>query len=223
VATPIVASRLINRTPRADLVMPRRLPAPDEPPSEYLMVRRGLFHGDGFVQTSTIMAPTDLLRRVPFAGDLRRLQELDWTLRALSHDGVGLVVAAEPLVVWHTDEDRPRVSFDSPWEAQLEWLRGRRSLFTPRAYAACTMSVISAMAAPTRSGRVFRTLLREARRHGRPGLLDYVTFLQIWLLPPHVRHRVRDAIVSRRRRAVPAGAPSAGPCAREAGPPRPSP
>jgi glycosyltransferase involved in cell wall biosynthesis len=195
---PIVASRLINRTPRAELVMPRRLPAPGEPLSEYLTLRRGLFHGDGFIQTSTIMAPTELLRRVPFAVGLRRLQELDWTIRALSHDDVDLLIAAEPLVVWHTDEDRPRVSFDSSWEEQLEWLRRSRPLLTPRAYAAVTMSVISSMAAPTRSAVAFRTLLREARRHGRPSVLDYLAYLQIWLIPPRLRRSVRDLALRRR-------------------------
>jgi glycosyltransferase involved in cell wall biosynthesis len=198
VPMPIVASRLINRTPRAELVMPRRLPAKGEPLSEYLTVRRGLFHGDGFIQTSTILAPTELLRRVPFTVGLRRLHELDWTMRALSHDDVDLIYAAEPLVVWYTDEDRPRVSFDSPWEESLEWLRSRRPLFTRRAYAAITMSVISSMAAPTRSSKVFWTLLREARRHGRPGVLDYVAFLQIWMIPPQVRRNVRDRALRRR-------------------------
>src|SRR3954471_22950988 len=90
-ALPVVASRLINRTPRAELIMPRRLPEADEPLSEYFTVRRGLFHGEGFIQTSTIMAPTELLRRVPFTVGLRRLQELDWALRATSHDDSGLV------------------------------------------------------------------------------------------------------------------------------------
>jgi glycosyltransferase involved in cell wall biosynthesis len=80
---PVVASRLLMRTPRADLVLPRRLPEPGEQLSEYLTVRRGLFHGEGFIQTSTIMAPTDLLRRVPFTDGLRRLQELDWCLRCM--------------------------------------------------------------------------------------------------------------------------------------------
>jgi glycosyltransferase involved in cell wall biosynthesis len=199
VPMPIVASRLVNRTPRAEFVMPRRLPAAGEPLSEYLTVRRGLFHGDGFIQTSTIMAPTELLRRVPFADGIRRLQELDWTIRALDHADVDLIVAAEPLVIWHTDEDRPRLSLDSPWEESLEWLRRSRPLLTPRAYAAVTMSVISSMAAPTRSARVFRTLLREARQHGRPGALDYLTFLQIWLIPPQLRRSVRDLALSRRR------------------------
>lgn len=199
VPSPIVASRLINRTPRTEFVMPRRLPIDGEPLSEYFAVRRGLFHGDGFIQTSTILAPTELLRRVPFAIGLRRLQELDWTLRALSHDGVDLRFAPEPLVVWNTDEDRPRLTFESPWEESLAWLRRSRPLFTRRAYAAYTMSVISSMAAPTRSPRVFGTLFREAHRHGRPALLDYVTLLQTWLLPPELRRGLRDRILKRRR------------------------
>jgi glycosyltransferase involved in cell wall biosynthesis len=197
VPLPIIASRLINRTPRTEFVLPRRLPAAGEPLSEYFTVRRGLFHGDGFIQTSTIMAPTELLRRVPFAAGLRRLQELDWTMRSLSHDDVDLIIAPEPLVIWHTDENRPRTSFDSPWEEMLEWLRTSRPLLTPRAYAAITMSVISAMAAPTRSLGAFRTLLREARRYGRPGALDYLTFLQIWLVPDQLRRRVRDLALRR--------------------------
>ncbi|GAA0576335.1 glycosyltransferase family 2 protein [Paractinoplanes ferrugineus] len=196
-AAPVVATRMISRTPRADTIMPRRLPAPGEPLSEYFTVRKGLFYGDGFIQTSTIMAPTELLRRVPFTVGLRRQQELDWALRVVREPDVELLYADDALVLWHQDEDRDRISLQNPWEEQLEWLRANRALFTERAYAAYTMSVLSSMAAPTRSGRVFRELLAEARTHGRPGTIDYVTFLQIWSLPPNVRHRLRDAILGR--------------------------
>ena len=201
IAQPIVASRLINKTPRAEYVMPRRLPYPGEPLAEYLTVRRGLFHGEGFIQTSTIMASTELLRRVPFAHGLRRIQELDWTIRALAVDGVDLVFADEPLVIWYQDEDRPRITLQSPWEQQLEWLRRSRPLLTRRAYAAIAMSIVSSMAATTRSARVFRLLLAEARRHGRPRTIDYVTYLQIWLIPPGVRRSLRDLALGRRRAA----------------------
>lgn len=200
-ALPIVASRLINRTPRAESIMPRRLPGPDEPISEYLTVRRGLFYGDGFIQTSTILAPTELFHRIPFTVGLRRQQELDWTLRAVRHDDVELIMTPDALVVWHQDEDRVRISLESPWRGQLDWLRASRELFTPRAYAAFTMSVLSAMAAPTRSPAVFRELLREARGYGRPGALDYLTYLQIWALPPGVRHALRDRVLGRGRSA----------------------
>ncbi|MBT8228262.1 MAG: glycosyltransferase family 2 protein [Dactylosporangium sp.] len=199
VPVPIVASRLFVRTPRTEFVLPHRLPAPDQPTSEYLAVRHGLFHGDGFIQTSTIMAPTDLLLRVPFTDGLRRLQELDWTLRCLELTGTGLVYAPEPLVVWYADENRPRVSFDAPWREAVAWLKQSRSRMTPRAYAALAMSVISAMAATSNSPRVFADLLREARRHGKPGWLDYLTFLQIWLVPSGPRRVVRDFMLSRRR------------------------
>ncbi|BFU44709.1 hypothetical protein KRMM14A1004_29460 [Krasilnikovia sp. MM14-A1004] len=199
VPLPIVATRLINRTPRAAYVMPRRLPRPGEHLSEYFTVRRGLFHGEGFIQTSTILAPTALLRAVPFTVGLRRQQELDWTLRAIRQDGAALVIAEQPLVVWHTDEDRERISLELPWESQLAWLRGSRELFTPRAYAAFTLSVISSMAAATHRPAVLRELLHEARTHGRPGAIDYLTTLQIWLVPPRVRRAVRDRVLSRRR------------------------
>ena len=195
---PIVGSRLFMRTPRAEFVLPRLLPVPGQPTSEYLAVRKGLFHGDGFIQTSTILAPTRLLREVPFTEGLRRLQELDWTLRSLQRPDVGLVYAPEPLVIWYADENRPRVSFDSPWRQSLEWLKETRSRVTPRAYAALAMSVVSSMAVASRSPRVCFGLLREAVVHGRPGLTDYVTFAQIWLIPGGVRRAVRDKIKGRR-------------------------
>jgi glycosyltransferase involved in cell wall biosynthesis len=198
--SPVVATRLISRSPRSDTVMPRRLPGPEEPLSEYFTVRKGLFYGDGFIQTSTIMAPTSLARRVPFTVGLRRQQELDWTLRAVQQEDVELLYAAEPLVLWHQDEDRERISLENPWAEQLAWLRTNRSLFTPRAYSAFTMSVLSSMAAPTRSRQVFAELLREART-GRPGAIDYLTFLQIWTIPPSVRHTLRDKIIGRRASA----------------------
>ena len=196
--TPIIASRLLNRTPRAESILPRRLPADGEPISEYLTVRRGLFYGDGFIQTSTIMAPTELFHRVPFTVGLRRQQELDWTLRAVRFDDVALHVAPEPLVLWHQDENRERISLEMPWREQLDWLRRNRELFTPRAYAAFTMSVLSSMAATTRSPAVFREILAEARGYGRPGALDYLTFLQIWAIPPALRSTLRDRVLGRR-------------------------
>jgi glycosyltransferase involved in cell wall biosynthesis len=202
---PIVASRLFVRTPRAEFVLPRRLPGAGEPLSEYLTVRHGLFHGEGFIQTSTIFAPTELIRRVPFADGLRRLQELDWTLRCLQLDGVALIYAAEPLVVWYADENRPRISSDSPWQQSFEWLKDSRSRLTPRAYSALAMSVVSSMAAPGGGPRAFRDLLREARRHGSPRPLDYLTFLQIWLVPTGMRRAVRDFVLGRRNRSAGAG------------------
>ena len=197
-ARPLVASRLFMRTPRADLVLPRRLPRSDQHPSEYLTVRHGLFHGDGFIQTSTIMAPTTLLAEVPFTVGLRRMQELDWSLRCLELDGVGLVYADQPLVVWHADENRKRISSDSPWRESIEWLKESRGRVTPRAYAALAMSSVASVAVTSGSPKVFVGLLGEALRHGKPGPIDYLTYAQVWLLPPGFRRVVRDRVLGRR-------------------------
>lgn len=221
--TPIVISRLAMRTPRADLVMPRRLPDPGEPLCEYFTVRRGLFHGDGFIQTSTILAPTELLRRVPFDVTVPRCQELDWALRALDHDDVDLVIAPDPLVIWHADENRSRISSGSPWRRMLDWLRSHRGCLTPRAYAALAMSVVSSMAATTRSPRVFGMLLAEARRHGRPHVIDYVTYLQVWLIPPDLRRRLRDLIKGRRPAPEAAPEPVSEPLSEPVSVPEPEP
>jgi hypothetical protein len=92
------------------------------------------------------------------------------------------------------------VSFDAPWRQALEWLEQIRPLVTPRAYAALAMSVVSSMAVASRSPRVFGHLLRQAVRHGRPGATDYLTFLQIWLVPSGLRRVVRDRLLALRKR-----------------------
>ena len=51
---PIVSCRFIMRTETTDVLLSRRLPAPDEPMSEYLFRRTRLFGGERLVQTSTI-------------------------------------------------------------------------------------------------------------------------------------------------------------------------
>lgn len=206
-ALPIVISCLTLKTPRAEFTLPRRLPDDDEPLSEWFSVRRGLFHGDGFIQTSTIMAPTELLRKVPFTVGLRRMQELDWGLRALAEAGTALLIAPQPLVIFNADEDRPRISLESPWREMFEWLQRSRDLVTPRAYAALAMSQVSSMAATTHSPRVAWTLLREAHRHGQPRPMEYLTFAQIWLVPGDLRRRVRDLFSGRHGARPVAAAP----------------
>ncbi len=194
---PIIASRLVARTPGADLLLPRRLPGDDEPLSEYLTVRHHAFRGEGFLSTSTLMAPTALFREVPFKPGLPRVQDWDWLLRAVQIPEVGVEYGSAALSVRHDDEDRPRISTDPGWQAIFDWVTANRSLFTPRAYAAALMGLVSSLAAPSHSPRICGRLLRESLRGGRPGALELVTFAQIWLFPRWVRHAVRDPFIRR--------------------------
>ena len=219
-ASPIVACQLLRRTPRAAFVLPRRLPEPGEHISDYLFVRRGLFHGEGLIQTSTILAPRALFLRVPFAVGLRRGQETDWLLRAFAEPGVGLEVVPETLVLWHTDENRPRMMLNhGVWEATFAWMKESRPRLTPRAYAAYLMSVLSDMAKHEGAWGASRQLLSEAVRRGSPGPLECLTFFNIWVLPLELRHALRDRLLAqgnprpryRRPLATPREVPSIAP------------
>ena len=204
VAMPVIASRLINRTPRADSVMPRRLPADGEPISEYLTVRRGLFYGDGFIQTSTIMAPTALLRRVPFTVGLRRQQELDWTLRAVRHDDVELI---SPPSRWSSGT-RTRTGRGSAWRcpgsSSCEWLRDSRDALHP-AGVRCLhheRPQLDGGAHPQLHG--LPRGAAEARGYGRPGAAGLPDLPADLGIPPQVRRGLRDLVLGRRTPALPA-------------------
>ena len=196
---PIVTCAVEVHTATATYVLPRRAPRPGEPVSEWLTVRRGLFHGEGFVQTSTLLARRSLFLDVPFDERLPRLQEMDWLLRALA-TGAVLQPLDDVLVVWDANPGRARISAIHDWRTTLQWAREHRDRFTPRAYAALLMSNVADMAA-SGDRRGFTTLLREARRHGRPSVMDYVAYLQIWALPPRLRQDLGGRILGRHRPA----------------------
>jgi hypothetical protein len=73
------------------------------------------------------------------------------------------------------------------------------------------MSVLSSMAATTRSFRVFREVLAEARGYGKPTAIDYLTFLQIWAIPPGLRRALRDRVLGRRAASASARSATARP------------
>ena len=194
---PVISGVVAVHTPRATFTLPRRRPAEGEAVSEWLMVRHGLFHGEGFVQTSTLLAPRRLFLEQPFDAALPRLQETDWLLRVV-HSGACLTVVPAVVAIWHDDEDRPRVTDLGDWRVMLAWARAQRELFTPRAYAALLLSVVAAMAAARRDPRAFVPLLAEAYRAGRPTARDVLTYLQVWLVPRALRRRLRDRVLGRR-------------------------
>jgi len=197
---PVVACAMIERTPRGEYVVPRRFPCTDEPISNYLFVRQGFFHGEGAFITSMLFTSRELMLKVPFKQGLKMVQDVDWLLRALTLEGVGIEYAQQPLGIWHADENRTRVSTDSVWKLSLDWLQSCRnnSLVTPEAYSAFIMNQISPQAAQEeRSWVNFRMLLKEAQKHGKPTLTGYLTFIGMWLISKNQRRIIRDFILKK--------------------------
>jgi glycosyltransferase involved in cell wall biosynthesis len=189
--TPVVSCRVLARTRQGDRVWPERGPHPGEPIGDYLFVRRGLFGGGGLLQTSTLLAPTELWRRVPFREDLSLADDLDWALRAERVAGCGFELAGdEPLAVWDIEDDRPRVSAGY-WRGYAAWIRDVRELVSRRAYASYLLTAVSLHAAKGGAGSdAFLALWRQARAGGDPSALDLLVHAGHWVVPDALRRRL---------------------------------
>lgn len=199
-------TRMIVRTPHGDYTWPRRAPRPGEHVSDYLFVRSSLFAGEGGVQTSAIIAPRSLFQAVPFDRALPRFQDTDWLLRATAA-GATLELFDEPLSIWHAEQQRDSIAslHATDWGYADRWIRDRRALVTPRAYAAFLLIRGGDLTANALSPRGAVRMAVEAFRGGRPTLTPVLLFAGKWALPRPVRRWIR-ALVSRRTAAV-TGAP----------------
>lgn len=192
---PIVSCRLRVQTPVREYIWPRRIPAPGEPVSEYILARRGLFQGEGLVQTSALLARRELLLRVPFTRLQRRHQEWDWIFRATRIQGAELCFVDEPLAVWHVEENRDGISATNHWRYSYEWIETMRPLVTPRAYSAFLLTVVASLAARSGERRSCFTILKQAIRNGRPKPIDLFLFCGMLAIPQNYRRRLRALFV----------------------------
>ncbi len=187
-ALTISAGKVVAHRPgRADRVWPTRLPDPGEPLGDYLLARRGLWWGETLVHTSTIVAATALLRRLPFREDVRH-EDYDWLLRAGDAGAtVAFVRADEPIATWHIDENRPRYSRRSDPAASLTWIRSVRGLVSRRAYAAFLLTWVVPDARGLERLRLMPRLLWESARGGSPAPVHVVVAVGSALVPERFR------------------------------------
>jgi hypothetical protein len=168
------------------------LPGENEPVSEYIFCRKRLLWGEGLVQTSTIFTPLSLARDVPIRTELRKHEDWDWVIRACHRKDTGLefVDRAEPLVIWHIEGERERMSTMPPdWRDSMEWLQSIRELMTPRSYASFILTHLSMTARQAGEKKALPHLLGEALSQGRPGLSDFLILCRNLLLPRKLLRR----------------------------------
>ena len=193
---PVLSCAVIARTPAAaDRIWPRRLYRASQPMSEYLFCRSGWTYGAGLLQTSTLLAPRELLLRIPFTTGLKKHQDWDWLLRVAAEPGVSIAMAPEPLVVFHVEGQRKSVGRAADWAFSYQWASANRALFTPRAFASFLATECAPQAA--RSGasaaarlQLFKVLLSA----GVPSLKTLLLCIAFLLVPQQVRRGVRDAV-----------------------------
>ncbi len=200
---PVLSCPVLARSPAWQEVWPRHSYRPGQPMSEYLFCRRGLRYGTALLQTSTLLAPRDLLLRIPFTPGLLKHQDWDWLLRVAADPLVSIhPVGDQPLAVFHVEGNRRSVGRAPNWRFSLQWARDRGDLFTPRAFAGFLATECAAQAAqaswPERLA-LLRLALHAAPANPR-ALLQLAAFL---LIPQSLRRRLRDRL---RRSSEPQGA-----------------
>lgn len=194
---PILASSIIGRTPKMDMVWPNRRPRPGEPVSEYLFVRNSLFKQDaGLLLTTTLMTKKSLLDEITFR-NLKKHEDLDWILRAARLKGVCFEIVLEPLAVWYIEDQRASASRQYMWRHSLEWIRANQGLFTPRAYVGFISTSLAPQALGQGQWQAFPALFKEMFRYGAPRAMDLLLFMGMWLLPQHIRRAVRSLFKGR--------------------------
>lgn len=96
--------------------------------SEFFKVSEFLLAQDGCLQTSSIIAPRELLLECPFDPSLRRHQDWDLLIR-MQAAGARLVYIEEPLSVYNLGTDRKRISLSpNALDNTLYWFRKIRSI-----------------------------------------------------------------------------------------------
>jgi glycosyltransferase involved in cell wall biosynthesis len=97
-----------------------------EPLSEYLMC------GDGALPIHAVMVTRSLLLETMFEARERRFEDYTWLLR-LEARGVRFTLVKQPLIVWHVELRRNRLSRIVTFDQALGWLESMADAVTPRA------------------------------------------------------------------------------------------
>ncbi len=190
---PILSCRCEVVTARGTFVWPRRLAGPEDVIGDYLFVRHGLFKGETFAPTSTLMAPRELLERHPFP--VSRFDDWEWLITAGRIGGCALVTVPTVGCVHYAESSRVTLSTCHNFDHALEWAESMQPHLTPRAYAALLLQAMGGEAAARTAGARMRILL-SALAHGHPSAVGMATFALHSLMPVSLRRRVRRALYS---------------------------
>ena len=190
----LVSCRVLAKTPRVEYEWPRRLPSPEEPLSEYLLIRDSLFRGERSIQTSTFFSRKELFIRCPFRPGQLKHQDTDWLLRVAQLPGFRILFVDEILVRLFMEENRPTVSSKSNWRYSLSWAHENRGLFTPRSFSGFLVNNVTPEAADAKAFSAIPRIASDLMRYGETRFRELCVFLAMWILPRPLRRRTRDVV-----------------------------
>lgn len=190
---PVMSCRCEVVTARGTFVWPRRLATPRDPIGDYLFVRRGLFKGETFAPTTTLLAPRELLLKHPIPVSL--FDDWEWLIGCGRIDSCALVTVPDALAVHFTETNRITLSTCHNIDDALAWAKSMQPRLSPRAYASLLLQATGGEPA-ARTGAVRWRILAQALRGGTPTPMALATFTMHSLFPVALRRRLRQALFS---------------------------
>jgi glycosyltransferase involved in cell wall biosynthesis len=192
---PVVSCRLIAQSPATSRVLPPRIYRQPEPIADFLFCRTNLRDSGGVMQSSTLLAPRELLLAVPFQSGLVMHQDWDWLIRVASYKGVALSMVRQPLVIWRVEDQRATVGRGSDAGFSLSWIRQLRDLISPRAFSWFVAIQCVWRARASHAGlRARLAILRAFLFEGSPEFRAFISFLIFALVPAAIRRSVRRVV-----------------------------
>ncbi|MFT8246084.1 glycosyltransferase family 2 protein [Roseomonas sp. BN140053] len=159
------------------------------PIDEWLFDRLSWFKGgESMLQTSSLLVPRAMFEQLHF-GQAHH-EEWELAIRAVKQHGFRLVTVREPLVTYYAGNTYP-------WRKSVGWIESMRDVVTPRAFSGFCLTVATRALAPPDRNAAFLTFLRLGLRHGRPTARQLFAFTLMWLLPQHLRERIRAVLRGR--------------------------
>ncbi|BAI74225.1 hypothetical protein AZL_a06940 (plasmid) [Azospirillum sp. B510] len=191
---PILSCRCQVVTARGSFAWPRRLATPADAIGDYLFVRRGLFKGETFAPTTTLLTPKALLLRNPIPKS--RFDDWEWLITCGRIDGAALIHIPDVMAIHYTEENnRVTLSTCHNINQALEWAESMRDHLSPRAYASLLLQATGGEHAARTAGTRWR-ILNSALRDGQPTPMALATFTMHSLMPVGLRRRLRQALFS---------------------------
>lgn len=158
---------------------PTRTIGSEEKVADYLFVRN--HPGEGWLPTSTLMAPRWLAQRVPFRVGLRQHVDYDWLLR-LEENDAQVITVLDTVASMQDPPGRMSVSTAARWADSLRWAQESRHRLGEKAFSAFCLTEVGRRARAHGSAGAFLTVLR-AGMSGTPRLLDLTRYVTTWLIP----------------------------------------
>jgi glycosyltransferase involved in cell wall biosynthesis len=118
---------IVDRGDGLTFLKPPRALNPKEHISDYLMRERG------FVQTSTLIVPTNLAKKIRFNEEISFGQDTDFAIR-LASAGAEFLMLPEPGAIWNDEWNPNRLSSKRKHEQRMDWLNKIKPMITTRAY-----------------------------------------------------------------------------------------